>query len=167
MIDVEVKTDVTKIDLKISPPTDAATILVDVSSNPIDLSVSVDGSATEVFVASQTTSLDLAVAPVVEDSVEVKIELLSPSIDLIVSPGSSPGPPGPPGPPIVTGKNPVFTYSNGELVRVDYDQGLYKQLTYSGSALSQLEYYNGTVTTQKTFNYSSGILTSIDEIQLP
>ena len=161
MIDVEVKTDITTIDLRVSPPVDAAAVFVDVSSNSIDLSVSVDGSATEVVLANQITELDLTISPVAPEPVEVSIELLSPTIDLLVSPGPSPGP------PVIEGKNPVFTYLNGVLSRIEYDQGLYKELSYNGSLLSQLEYFNGTVTTQKTFNYSSGILTSIDEIQLP
>ena len=161
MTDVEVKTDVTTIDLRVIPPVDVATVLVDVSSSSIDLSVSVDGAATEVSIANQTTRLDLAVAPVVQETVEVSLELLSTAIDLIVSPDSSPGP------SAAEGKNPVFTYLNGVLSRVEYDQGLYKELSYDGTVLSQLEHYNGDVTTRKTFNYSAGILTSIDEVQLP
>jgi len=77
-----------------------------------------------------------------------------------------PGPQGPPGEGVVVPKNPVFTYVDGRLVRVDYDDGLFKVLTYDGDRLSTLEYYDGENFILKTFNYTDGILTSITESDL-
>lgn len=57
--------------------------------------------------------------------------------------------------------SPVFTYTLGVLTRVTYASGNFKQFTYVNSLLTQLDYVVGTATFRKTFNYTSGVLTSI------
>ena len=76
------------------------------------------------------------------------------------------GPPGPAGDEVATPINPVFTYTDGRLTEINYDDGLYKLLAYNGDQLSTLIYYDGFNTILKTFNYTDGILTSITETEL-
>ena len=69
-------------------------------------------------------------------------------------------------PPPGTGAetDPTFTYTGGNLTRIDYGSGHYKVLTYTSGILTQVDFYADTHT-RKTLNYSSGILTSItDEV---
>lgn len=60
--------------------------------------------------------------------------------------------------------NPVYTYTNDDITRIDYSSGNYKLLTYSAGNLTQLDYVKGSVTYRKTFNYDiSERLISITE----
>ena len=62
-------------------------------------------------------------------------------------------------------KNPVFSYTLGKLTRIDYDAGAFKNFTYDISGLlTNIEFFFDGVTRLKTFNYTSGVLTSIDEV---
>jgi hypothetical protein len=58
---------------------------------------------------------------------------------------------------------PAFTYTNGALTRIDYDNGSFKVFTYTDGVLTQLDFVVGGVTTRKTFNYTGDLLTSIDQ----
>lgn len=60
--------------------------------------------------------------------------------------------------------NPSFTYTNGLLTSVEYDNNITKTLTYTGDLLTAVSVDDGagSVTT-KTLNYTNGVLTSITE----
>tara|TARA_R110002124_G_scaffold39997_1_gene125771 strand:+ start:173 stop:826 length:654 start_codon:yes stop_codon:yes gene_type:complete len=60
--------------------------------------------------------------------------------------------------------NPSFTYTNGLLTSVEYDDNITKTLTYTGDLLTAVSVDDGagSVTT-KTLNYTNGVLTSITE----
>lgn len=60
-------------------------------------------------------------------------------------------------------RGPAFTYSMGQLTRIDYDDGSFKIFSYSGGRLAQIDFTRAGITRRKTFNYTLGILTSIDE----
>lgn len=62
--------------------------------------------------------------------------------------------------------NPVFTYANDLLVRIDYNADKYKTLAYTGDVLTNLVLHeqDGTVISSKAFNYNAdGTLASIQE----
>ena len=66
--------------------------------------------------------------------------------------------------PDVKLKNPVFTYTNGMLARIDYDDDVSKIFNYSNTQLVTLDINSGLLTTRKEFNYDiNGNLLSIDE----
>jgi hypothetical protein len=81
---------------------------------------------------------------------------------------TEPGVPGPAGPPGADGyippKGPVFTYTNGVLTGILYDDGSTKELSYTNGVLTTLVFVRGGVTSTKTFNYTNGVLTSINEV---
>lgn len=52
--------------------------------------------------------------------------------------------------------DPDFTYTDGVLTRIDYKGGEYKVLTYSGDALTQLDYISNGFTKRKVFTYGAG-----------
>ena len=60
--------------------------------------------------------------------------------------------------------NPSFTYTNGLLTSVEYDDNITKTLTYTADLLTAVSVDDGagSVTT-KTLNYTNGVLTSITE----
>lgn len=51
--------------------------------------------------------------------------------------------------------NPVFTYTDGLITRIDYASTNYKVLTYASGLLTQLDYVIGSTTKRKTFNYDA------------
>jgi hypothetical protein len=58
--------------------------------------------------------------------------------------------------------NPVYTYTLGDITRIDYASGNYKLFTYSSGNLTQLDFVKGSVTYRKTFIYDTNSnLTSI------
>lgn len=61
-------------------------------------------------------------------------------------------------------KSPVFTYTDGALTGIEYEDGSTKTLTYAGGILTTLVFIRDGVTSTKTFNYTSGILQSINEV---
>lgn len=63
-------------------------------------------------------------------------------------------------------RGPAFTYTSGQLTRIDYDDGSSKVFSYSGGRLSQIDFTRSGVTRRKTFNYTLDVLTSIDETVL-
>lgn len=78
-----------------------------------------------------------------------------------------PGDPGQDGQDVQVPVNPVFSYTSGKLTRIDYDDGAFKKFTYNGSGvLTQLDFFFNGGTKRKTFIYTSGILTSIDEVTI-
>lgn len=96
-------------------------------------------------------------------------ELVSRSNSGLVGPQGPQGPQGAAGSSGGGGSSPVgpeFTYTDGVLTRIDYDDGSYKTLTYSSGRLSQIDFVSGGVTRRKTFNYSGDTLASIDETTL-
>lgn len=63
--------------------------------------------------------------------------------------------------------NPVFTYTNGLITRIDYDSGNYKILSYIDGVLVLIDYIIGLTTKRKTFNFNTdGYLISIVETEL-
>ena len=82
------------------------------------------------------------------------------------------GPQGPQGEQGVPGEtytppsSPSFTYTNGLLTAIAYGSGESKSFTYSNGALSVLDFVDNGVTIRKTFNYTSGVLTSITQVTL-
>ena len=63
---------------------------------------------------------------------------------------------------------PAFTYNvDGTLSRIDYNDGSYKLFTYSSGILDQINFFIfGGDTIRKSFNYSGGVLSSIDQVTL-
>lgn len=60
--------------------------------------------------------------------------------------------------------DPVFTYSDGRVSRIDYASGAYKEFTYTLGVLTQLDYVAGAVTVRKAFTYSpDGTLAAITQ----
>ncbi len=61
--------------------------------------------------------------------------------------------------------DPVFTYNLlEELTRIDYSSGNYKLFIYNVDGdLIQQDYVKGLLTYRKVFNYTNGLLTSIDD----
>lgn len=63
-------------------------------------------------------------------------------------------------------KSPVFTYSGGNLTRVDYASGNYKTLSYTGGQLTQLVYTLAGRTITKVFTYNlDGTLASVAQTE--
>ena len=61
-------------------------------------------------------------------------------------------------------KSPSYTYTAGKLTRVDYSNGNYKILSYTGTALTSVVHYRDNVTITKSFSYNlDGSLASITE----
>lgn len=60
---------------------------------------------------------------------------------------------------------PSFTYTGDALTRIDYDDGSYKTLSYSGGYLSVLDFhrFGETDIIRKTFSYSLGKISQIEE----
>lgn len=52
-------------------------------------------------------------------------------------------------------------YTGQDLVRVDMPDGSYKELTYAGGILVQVDHIQATQTVRKTLNYTLGVLTSV------
>ena len=50
--------------------------------------------------------------------------------------------------------DPVFTYVNQLVTRIDYASGNYKLFTYAANILTQLDYIVGLVTIRKQFYYN-------------
>jgi hypothetical protein len=74
-------------------------------------------------------------------------------------------PTAPAGGPLV---GPALTYNvAGQLVRVDYDDGRYKTLQYTGDTLESVTFFDTNVTRQRTLNYVDGRLIGVDEVVLP
>jgi hypothetical protein len=53
-----------------------------------------------------------------------------------------------------TESGPDFTYTTGQLTRIDYDSGAYKVFTYSGATLTRVDYTTSSGTTRKDFTYN-------------
>lgn len=65
-----------------------------------------------------------------------------------------------------SGRSPIFTYTAGNLTRIDYSNGTYKLFTYSGGNLSQLVYNKLYVTITKVFTYNpDGSLANIQQTE--
>src|SRR5210317_941387 len=64
--------------------------------------------------------------------------------------------------------NPTFTYSDGNISRIDYSGGKYKTFSYdTDSNISELVYYKVDTTLTRTFNYDAeGNLTSITDVEV-
>lgn len=61
-------------------------------------------------------------------------------------------------------ENPSFTYTNGKLTTITYDNGATKTLSYTGSQLTSVVFTNGITTTTKTLTYNAdGTLSSITQ----
>jgi len=75
------------------------------------------------------------------------------------------GPPGPAGSAgDVFGVSPVMTYDAGRLSRVDYSNGAYKTLAYTGDKLTQVTLVKDGVTRVREFVYNpDGTLSSVTE----
>lgn len=60
---------------------------------------------------------------------------------------------------------PDFTYTSGDLTRIDYEDGSYKLLTYVSGVLDQIDFYvfGSANIKRKNFIYSGGALIRIDE----
>lgn len=64
------------------------------------------------------------------------------------------------------GKNPVITYANNRVIRVDFSDQSYKTFTYIGNQLSQIDYIKPNSTTRKILSYTSNVLISITETEI-
>jgi len=75
------------------------------------------------------------------------------------------GPPGPAGSAgDVSGTAPVMTYDAGRLVRVDYSNGAYKTLAYTGDKLTQVSLVKDGITLVREFSYNpDGSLAGVTE----
>lgn len=72
------------------------------------------------------------------------------------------GPKGDPGDKTtVTG--PAFTYEDGKLVLITYDDGATKTFYYTGDRLDRIDFLQNGITNRKIFNYTGETLVSIDE----
>jgi hypothetical protein len=49
--------------------------------------------------------------------------------------------------------NPVYTYTSGNLTRIDYASGNYKVFTYTSGNLTRIDYVKGSSTFRKDFVY--------------
>jgi hypothetical protein len=92
---------------------------------------------------------------------DIDVELVAPST-IVVSQVGTQGPPG----DSFFEINPVFSYTNGNLTRIDYESGNYKTFAYSNGALSVLTYYTSEKVITKTFAYTNGALTSIVQTEV-
>ena len=71
---------------------------------------------------------------------------------------------GPQGAPESLLAGPSFTRTTGILTRIDYDDGEFKVFTYDeAGSLATVTLTDGDSTILKTFNYTGGLLTSIDQ----
>jgi hypothetical protein len=102
---------------------------------------------------------DITIAGITQFDIDV--ELVAPST-IVVSQVGTQGPSGEAFQEI----NPVFTYTNGNLTRIDYESGNYKTFAYSDGALSVLTYYTDEKVVTKTFNYTNGALSSIVQTEV-
>lgn len=86
-----------------------------------------------------------------------------PNMVLNMIPGQNTGGGGGDGGTELTG--PSFTYTNGDLTRIDYDGGEYKTLSYNGSGqLVTVVFVDGTTTITKSLSYNAdGTLASITQ----
>lgn len=79
---------------------------------------------------------------------------------------------GPQGPAGASGEasplNPTYTYTDGELTRIDYADGQYKTFVYNAEGyIDTLVFYKTDTTLTRTFNYDAeGNLTSIDDVEV-
>ena len=89
------------------------------------------------------------------------VELVAPST-IVVSQVGTHGPPVEPFFEI----NPVFSYTNGNLTRIDYESGNYKTFEYADGALSVLTYYTTEKVITKNFYYTNEALTSIVQTEV-
>lgn len=92
---------------------------------------------------------------ITEENFEVLLNSLNSSLSLeqkveIVSNGGTPS-------------NPDFTYSGGNLIRVDYSDGSFKELTYVSGNLTRVDFNSSGTIKRKDLIYVSGILTEINE----
>ena len=165
-MNVEVITQVSSIDVEVSEPSAAPDVTLDLTLESVVCTVEASPSLVTVDCIPAVSFVPVEVSLQPSAGINCTVETIQPVIDVEIVAGGV-GPPGPPGPPGPSGddsgKNPVFTYSGNRLSRVDYDLGLYKELTYVGNLLGTLEYFDGTTTIIKTFNYTNGRLTSITE----
>lgn len=53
-----------------------------------------------------------------------------------------------------TESGPDFTYTTGQLTRIDYDSGAFKVFTYSGATLTRVDYTTSSGTIRKDFTYN-------------
>jgi len=159
-MNVEVITQVSSIDVEVSEPSEAPDVTLDLTLDSVICTVEATQSLVTVDCIPAVSFVPVEVTLQPSTAIDCTVETIQPVIDVEIVAGGV-GPPGPPGGD--SGKNPVFTYSGNRLSRVDYDLGLYKEITYSGILLSTLEYFDGTTTIIKTFNYTNGRLTSITE----
>jgi hypothetical protein len=86
------------------------------------------------------------------------VELVAPSTIVVSQVGTH-------GPPFFE-INPVFSYTSGNLTRIDYDSGNYKTFTYADGALSVLTYYTSEKVITKNFYYTNEALTSIVQTEV-
>ena len=92
---------------------------------------------------------------------DIDVELVGPST-IVVSQVGTQGPPVEPFFEI----NPVFSYTNGNLTRIDYESGNYKTFEYADEALSVLTYYTSEKVITKNFYYTNEALTSIVQTEV-
>ena len=102
---------------------------------------------------------DITIAGITQFDIDV--ELVAPSTIVVSQVGTQ----GPPGEPFVE-INPEFSYTNGNLTRIDYDSGNYKTFEYADGALSILTYYTAEKVITKNFYYTNGALTSIVQTEV-
>jgi hypothetical protein len=65
-------------------------------------------------------------------------------------------------------KSPVPTYDgNGDLTRIDYDNGSYKTFTYASGLLTQVDFVRpGLSTIRKTLSYTDEVWTGTTETEI-
>lgn len=111
-------------------------------------------------------------SPVVVDFAASTLVLEVPITEPLVLEVGVPGPQGPPGdsvdPVFVIKPDATLTYSAGQLTRVDYADGTYKDLTYTGGKLTKVEGVNlAGETVTKTLGYTGDELTSVTTVVTP
>lgn len=57
--------------------------------------------------------------------------------------------------------NPVITYTNGIVTRIDFDSGNYKLFTYTNGLLTRVDYHKGAQVLRKDLVYVDGRLSQI------
>ena len=62
--------------------------------------------------------------------------------------------------------NPMFTYSQARLIRIDYASGNSKTFNYQGSQLAYIDYTKFGTVYRKTFVYEEDRLVSIEEAEI-
>lgn len=106
-----------------------------------------------------TPSIEVTTAP--PAAVELSLAQSVISIEVSVA---TPGPKGESG--NAAPSSPSLIYADGLLSSINYRSGQTKSFTYTNGVLARLDFTDSGVVTRKTFNYSSGVLTSITQVTL-